>query len=103
MKTDDKLKKEVIELNNNLFTWQIEHTEKKVSSEAMFNITGLYFDCGGGPLESACEAEEAVSKIKDENKRLLICKQLLKGEIVKIPGMRGTFSPAVFNMSQRRK
>ena len=91
MKTDNKLKQEVIELNNALLTWQIEHSGKKVSSKAMFNISGLYFDCGGSPLEAACAAEKAVSKIKDENKRLLICKQLLKGEIVKIPGMLGTF------------
>jgi hypothetical protein len=91
MKTDQKLKREVIQLYNDLFNPEIEETENNVSILVMLNIADYYGHGSGSPFLVACEAEEAVSKIKDENKKLLICKQLLIGEIVTIPGMPGTF------------
>ena len=91
MKIDEKLRQEVILLHNYLFKQKIEPDAKDVSSSVMFRIVFLFADTGGSPFMAASNAEEAVSKITDENKRLLICKQLLTGEVAKIPGMRGDF------------
>jgi hypothetical protein len=91
MKTDEKLKQEVVFLNDRIFSWKIEPTEKHVSRAVMSNIIGLFMGCLGSPFEGACAAEKAVNKIKDENQRLLICKQLLTGEVVKIPGLHGDY------------
>ena len=91
MVIDVKLRQEVIDLYNNLFTWQIDQDEKIVSTVVMFGIVGLYLDMCGSPLESASYAQECMDKIKDENKKLEICKKLLQGDKVRIPGMHYDF------------
>jgi hypothetical protein len=88
---DKKLRQEVIDLYNNLFTWQIDQVEKNVSTAVMTGIIGFYMDMGGSPLETAIYAGKCMEKMNDENMKLYICKSLLEGEKVLIPGMRGEF------------
>ena len=87
---DNNLKQELVKLHNKIFRDTIDMNEKDISAAVMLNITCMYVE-GGSPLDGALAAEKAVSKIKDENERLLICKQLLNAEIVKIPGMHGDY------------
>lgn len=91
MVIDVKLRQEVIDLYNNLFKWQIDQDEENVSFVVMNGIVGLYLDMCGSPLESAMYAEEHLDKMKNENKKLEICKKLLQGEKVRIPGMSYDF------------
>lgn len=84
---DTVLRQEVIDLYNNLFTWKIDQDEKFVSNEVMQGIVGLYGVMGGSPLDIAFIAQESMDAIDDENLKLEICKKLLVGERVDIPGM----------------
>ena len=84
---DTVLRQEVIDLYNNLFTWKIDQDEKFVSNEVMQGIVGLYGEMGGSPLDIAFIAQESMDAIDDENLKLDICKKLLVGEKVDIPGM----------------
>jgi hypothetical protein len=88
---DQDLRQEVIDLNNGLFDWKISDDEVDVPAAVMAAITGLYADGEGSPFYAARDAEECVINMKDENIKLQICKQLLQGEKVRIPGMYEDF------------
>ena len=91
MAKEKTLRQEVIDLYNALFKWQIDKEEKNVSAAVMNGIVGLYLDMSGSTLDGAMYAEKCMDKIKDENKKLEICRKLLQGEKVRIPGMRGDY------------
>ena len=88
---DQDLRQEVIELNNGLFDWKITDDEVDVPTAVMAGITGLYADGEGSPFYTARIAENCVNNIQDENMKLEICKHLLLGEKVRIPGMDEDF------------
>lgn len=85
------LRQAVIELHNKMFNVQIKHDEANVSPLVMMSIVCLYLDCAGSPLEGASIAQDCMEKIEDENLKLQICKKLLEGKKVHIPGMCGEF------------
>jgi len=89
--TDDDLRQEVIDLNNWLFEWKISDEEENVPATVMSGIVGLYADGDGSPFEVARIAEECINTMQDENTKLGICKKLLEGEKVRIPGMYEDF------------
>ena len=91
MKINNDLRKEVIKLHNELFNLQIEKDERFVSDLCMMTICTFYSKGSGSPFAMACYADECMEKIEDENTKLEICKRLLSGEKVTIPGMRGEF------------
>lgn len=88
---DQELRQEVIDLTNALFDWKISDEEENVAVAVMASITGLYADGDGSPFYAARAAEECVINMLDENAKLGICKQLLQGEKVRIPGMDEDF------------
>jgi len=88
---NEELRQEVIDLNNALFDWKITDDEADVVAAVMSGITGLYADGEGSPFFAARIAEECTNNMHDENEKLGICKQLLQGEKVRIPGMDEDF------------
>jgi len=88
---NQELRQEVIDLNNALFDWKITDDEDNVPAAVMSGITGLYADGEGSPFYAARIAEECVNNMQDKNTKLGICKQLLQGEKVRIPGMDEDF------------
>ncbi len=88
---DQELRQEVIDLHNALFDWKIKDDGEDVPAAVMLGITGLYADGDGSPFYAARIAEECVNNMQDENSKLKICKQLLLGEKVRIPGMDEDF------------
>lgn len=89
--TDPELRQEVIDLNNALFEWKISDEEENVSAAVMLGIVGLYADGDGSPYEAARIAEECVNNMQEENAKLEICRELLQGQKVRIPGMDEDF------------
>lgn len=88
---DQELRQEVIDLNNGLFEWKISDDEADVPAAVMSGITGLYADGDGSPFYAARFAEDCVNNMQDENVKLVICKKLLQGEKVSIPGLDEDF------------
>ncbi len=92
MKNPEKsLRRQVLRLYNDLFTIPIDDNEKNVVAAVMTKLVMYYMDGAGSPLETALLAEECLYNIDDEKTQLTILKKLLRGEKVKISGMRGEF------------
>lgn len=90
-KPKNSLRQQVLKLYNDLFTNQIDDNEKNVVAAVMTSIVMYYMDGAGSPLETAFLAEDCLYKIDDEKTQLTILKKLLRGDKVKIPGMRGEY------------
>ncbi|MCZ7616353.1 MAG: hypothetical protein M5T52_23060 [Ignavibacteriaceae bacterium] len=87
----NSLRQKVLKLYNDLFTNQIDDDEKNVVVAVMSNLVMYYIDSGGSPLETALLAEKCLYNIEEEKTQLTILKKLLRGDKVRIFGMRGEF------------
>lgn len=87
----NSLRKQVLKLYNDLFTISIDDNEKNVVVAVMTRLVMYYMDAAGSPLETALLAEKCLYNIEDEKTQLTILKKLLRGDKVKIFGMRGEF------------
>jgi hypothetical protein len=92
MKTKlNSLRKQVLKLYNDMFSPPIDKNEKNVVAAVMTKLVMYYMDGAGSPLEAAFWAEECLYNIDNEETQLTILKKLLRGDKVKIPGMRGEY------------
>ena len=88
---ENSLRQQVLKLYNSLLKPPIRQDEKNVVAAVMTKLVMFYMDSGGSPLETVILAEKCLYNINDEKTQLTILKKLLRGDKVKIAGMRGEF------------
>ena len=92
MSLNAKLKQEVRDLYNKIFPWQIDPNERNVSKVVILGFTRLYGELNYEVAASTCLRLHNMHKIKPECTKLEICKKLLLGLDVRLPGSATSFN-----------